>query len=128
LYALLELARGSRRFSCKGPFEAVQRNAGSPSMQIRTSVSAGLILAGTTIAPIAANAQTMMLAPLPPPRPFDLKLASAAPTLNPEAALRSSVAARDGVERRQPMAVAHRLDREVPMPRAVPSIMAPARP
>jgi hypothetical protein len=97
-------------------------------MQLRNSVSAGLIVAGTIIAPIAASAQTMVLAPLPPPRPFDLTLARSAPSLDPDAALRASVAARDGVERRQPVAVAQRSDREVPMLRAVPSIMAPAGP
>ncbi|KRE09320.1 hypothetical protein ASE63_21685 [Bosea sp. Root381] len=97
-------------------------------MQLRNSVSAGLILAGTILAPIAASAQTMMLAPLPPPRPFDLALARSAPALDPDATSRASVAARDGVERRQPMAVAQRLDRDVPMPRGVPSIMAPAGP
>lgn len=97
-------------------------------MQLRNSVSAGLILAGTIIAPIAASAQTMMLAPLPPPRPFDLTLARSAPTLDPDATLRSSVAARDGVERRETMAVAQRVDREVPMLRPIPSIMAPALP
>ncbi|MDP3255102.1 MAG: hypothetical protein Q8S58_11825 [Bosea sp. (in: a-proteobacteria)] len=92
-------------------------------MQFRNSFAAGLILAAATVAPLAANAQSMMLAPLPPPRPFDL--AVAAPTLDPDAALRSSVEVRHRVDRQQ--IVMQRADRDVPMPRAVPSIMAPVQ-
>lgn len=92
-------------------------------MPFRNSFAAGLILAAATAAPVAAKAQTAVLAPLPPPRPFDLALA--APTLNPDAALRSSVEVRHRVDRQQ--IVMQRADRDVPMPRAVPPIMAPVQ-
>jgi hypothetical protein len=99
-------------------------------MQARNSLSAAIILGAVVVAPAVTPAQTMMMmAPLPPPRPSDLALArpADATALDPDAALRGSVATRGSVERHQRV-VMQRPERDVPMPRPVPAIIAPTRP
>jgi hypothetical protein len=98
-------------------------------MRMRSKLFAGAVLVG--IVSVPAMAQTMVIAPLPPERPRDLALQAApvAAVVDPGAALHQSVAIRSGVERRQQAQIMpSRLEQDIPMPRGVPSIMAPSRP
>lgn len=97
-------------------------------MPVRSNLLAGSLLAGMIAVPAVAMAQTMVVAPLPPmSRPHILAAPMAAPVrIDPGAALVESEMARSRIEHRQQAGVAQpRLDRDVPMPRPVQSIIAP---
>jgi len=103
-------------------FKVMGRHPRSTSMQVRSSLLTGFVWAGMIVAPAIATAQTSVVAPLPPSRPGST-------SLDPAASLNEADATLRRVERRKEAQIASpRSDREVPMPRPVPSIMAPSRP
>lgn len=100
-------------------------------MPVRSNLLAAALVTGMIAIPTIAVAQTMVVAPLPPmSRPDTRAAPTAAPVrIDPGAALVESEMARSRIEHHQQAQIAQpRPDRDVPMPRPVMSIIAPARP
>lgn len=98
-------------------------------MTVRSNLLAGALMIGVVAVPAIAMTQTMVVAPLPPmSRPHTLAAPQepAPVRIDPDAALVESAMTRSRIERRQQAQIAQpRLDRDVPMPRPVQSIIAP---